>query len=339
VHEAAEDERYTIACAHVRIAVAEMPEENGKCSSSGQPASHLRQMKDKMGLGQVRKKVNRLGVHVRDRVQTFEPFARQQAYVRVNEKLVDRILKRLPGRKGYQLLDIAAGTGLMTRVAHLRARVIGAEVASVLLDIDLPALREARKELPPGAVKGYVCASTDRLPFTEAFDVALFANSLHLLDDQAKVNALAETRRVLHSGGVLAVNSAFYEGASPDESRPFYGRWIRRSIAEINQAMPLRKKSDRAQATRSLSASGYTELIACAGFQILEVRERRVLLSQAAVRAISSYKDFAMGALRATEEDANAASRALQASVQPTFRDLQMKYLPRKWLEIIAVKP
>ncbi len=36
---------------------------------------------------------------------------------------------------------------------------------------------------------------------------------------------------------------------------------------------------------------------------------------------------------------ADAASRALQACVQPTFRDLQMKYLPRKWLEIIAVKP
>jgi hypothetical protein len=50
----------------------------------------------------------------------------------------------------------------MTRVAHLRARVIGAEIDSVLLDIDLPALREARKELPPGALKGYVCASADR---------------------------------------------------------------------------------------------------------------------------------------------------------------------------------
>ncbi len=52
----------------------------------------------------------------------------------------------------------------------------------------------------------------------------MFANSLNLLDDQAKVDSLAETSRVLHAGGVLAVNSAFYEGASPDESRPFYGR-------------------------------------------------------------------------------------------------------------------
>jgi ubiquinone/menaquinone biosynthesis C-methylase UbiE len=273
-----------------------------------------------------------------DRVQTFEPFASQHAYIRVNEKLMDRILKRLPGRKRYDLLDMAAGTGLMTNVAHRRARAIGAAIYSVLLDIDLPALREARKEVPPGAVRGYVCASAECLPLAEAFDIAVFANSLHLLDDRAKVNSLAETRRVLHRGGVLAVNSAFYEGAAPDESKSFYGRWIRRSTAEINVTMPQRKKSERAQAARALSATGYTQLIACAGFQILEVRERRVLLSQAAVRAISSYRDFAMGALRAIDEDADAASRALQASVQPAFRDLQMKYLPRKWLEIIAVK-
>ena len=135
----------------------------------------------------------------------------------------------------------------------------------MLLDIDLPALREARKEVPPGAVKGYVCASADCLPFTEAFDMAVFANSLHLLDDHGKRNSLAETRRVLHPGGVLAVNSAFYGGASPDESRPFYGRWIRRSIAEINQAMPHRLKSERAQATRSLPASGYTEPVLASG--------------------------------------------------------------------------
>ena len=60
-------------------------------------------------------------MHVRHRVQTFEPFARQHAYIRVNEKLVDRMLKRLPERKHYELLDIAAGTGLMTKLAHFRA--------------------------------------------------------------------------------------------------------------------------------------------------------------------------------------------------------------------------
>ncbi len=61
VHEAAEDERYTIACAHVRIAVAEMLEENGSAQAAASTASHPRRMKDKIGLGQVRTKVNRLG--------------------------------------------------------------------------------------------------------------------------------------------------------------------------------------------------------------------------------------------------------------------------------------
>ncbi len=45
------------------------------------------------------------------------------------------------------------------------------------------------------------------------------------------------------------------------------------------------------------------------------------------------------GAAVATEEDAEAAARALQVTVRPTFRDLRMRYLPRRWLEIIAVRP
>ncbi len=274
-----------------------------------------------------------------ERARTFEPFARERAYIRVNERLIDRMLSHLPGRRRYQVLDIAAGTGLMTVIARSRAGARGAEIDSVLLDVDLAALREARREVPPDAVRGWVCASIDRLPLTEAFDMAIFANSIHLLDDRAKAASLAETRRVLRPGGVLAVNSAFYEGASPDGSRPFYGRWIRRAIGEINRSLPHRTRSDRAQAMMSLSASGYRDLVASAGFRVLEVRERHVLLSQAAVRAISSYRDFAMGALRATEEDADEASRALQMTVQATFHDLKMKYLPRRWLEVIAVRP
>jgi hypothetical protein len=87
-----------------------------------------------------------------------------------------------------------------------------------------------------------------------------------------------------------------------------------------------------------LTAENYRDLLNDAGFKILESRERRVLLSQAAVRAISSYKDFAMGALHATEGDAEEAAKALQATVKQTFHDLKMKYLPRTWLEILAVK-
>lgn len=274
-----------------------------------------------------------------ERGRTFESFAGENAYVRVNEKLAARMLRQAGRRDRYRLLDVAAGTGLMTTLARSQAHALGIELDSVLLDVDLAALTDARRKVPPDAVKGWVCASASHLPFGTAFDLVVFANSLHLLDDQAKADSLAETLRVLHRGGVLAVNSAFYDGAAPEETKPFYGRWMRRAIAEINEAQPGRKRSDRGQAANPLPASRYGELIACAGFRLVEMRERRVLLSQSAVRAISSYWDFAMGALRATEEDAEAASRALQVSVRPTFRDLRMRYLPRRWLEIIAVRP
>lgn len=270
-------------------------------------------------------------------VHSFDPFAQELAYIRVNERLVDRLIGRLRDCLRVRLLDVGCATGLMTSLARVRAKTAGIDLGATLLDVDLPVLRQARSELGRQDAS-YVHASADYLPFRENYDSAIFANSLHLLDGNAKGRALAEIRRVLHIGGILAINTTFYDGAYPEESKPFYGRWMRRAIAEINRRLPQRDKSEKAQAMDWLPASGYHELLEDAGFRVLESRERRVLLSQAAVRAISSYKEFAKGALHATDADADEAARALQVTVQQTFRDLQMKYLPRNWLEFIAVK-
>ena len=269
--------------------------------------------------------------------QIFEAFAKEQAYIQVNEKLVGRMLKQLDGCKTVHLLDVAAATGLMTSLADKLARAAGMELKSTLLDLDLSALQQARREVRAEHAD-YIYASADNLPLRGDYDAVIFANSIHLLDNEAKEKALAENRRILRDGGVLAVNTTFYDGAYPEESKPFYSRWIRRAIVEINRRLPQRLKSEKVQAMEWLPAEGYREMITFAGFRIVEMRERRVQLSQAAVRAISSYKEFAKGALHATDEDAEAAAGALQVTVQQTFRELQMKYLPRNWLEIVAVK-
>ena len=268
---------------------------------------------------------------------SFEPFAQELAYIRVNEKLVGRLMKRLGGCSTIRLLDVAAGTGLMTSLAHERARGTGSRLVATLLDLDLPALAWARNEVQADQAD-YIYASADQLPLNSQYDAVIFANSLHLLDAEAKQKALAECCRVLCPGGALAFNSTFYDGAYPEESKPFYSRWIRRSIMEINKRLPDRAKGEKVQAMEWLPADGYHELITTAGFRVVEMRERRVLLSQAAVRSISSYTEFAKGALHATDGDAEEASKVLQATVQQTFRELKMRYLPRNWLEIIAVK-
>ncbi|HWO72332.1 MAG TPA: methyltransferase domain-containing protein [Dehalococcoidia bacterium] len=268
---------------------------------------------------------------------SFEPFAEEVAYIRVNEKLVERLLRRLNHCPTIKLLDIAAGTGLLTSIAYERAKAAGAKLISTLLDLDFPALVQARLDVRADKAD-FVYASADYIPLRQDYDAVIFANSIHLLDDNAKRKALAETWRVLRPGGVLAVNTTFYEGAYPEGSKAFYSRWIRRALVEINQRLPRRKKLEKAQAMDWLSAENYRSLIGAAGFKVLEMRERRVRLSQAAVRAISAYREFAKGALHATDDDAVEASRALQATVQQTFRELKMKYLPRSWLEIVAVK-
>ena len=107
----------------------------------------------------------------------------------------------------------------------------------------------------------------------------------------------------------------------------------------MSRSRPNRKKVAQAQARRWLSPADYESLITTVGFQVREVRERRVLLSAAALRAISNYKDFAMGALHATEEDWLEACKALESTVGHALRDVDLKSLPHNWLEIIAMKP
>jgi ubiquinone/menaquinone biosynthesis C-methylase UbiE len=275
---------------------------------------------------------------VSEKPASFEPFAEELAYIRVNERLVDRLVRRLPAKSTVRLLDIAAGTGLMTNLAYERAKKAGSRLLSTLLDIDLPALHQARIDVPKQVGDGFLYASAAALPVRQCYDAVIFANSLHLLDGDSKEHALAESYRVLKPGGVIAINSTFFDGAYPEESKPFYSRWIRRSIVEINRRLPTREKGERVQAMEFLPAEAYLKLVNDAGFEVVETRERRVLLSQAAVRAISAYAEFAKGALHASDEDAAEASSVLQSTVQQTFRDLKMKYLPRIWLEIIAVK-
>jgi ubiquinone/menaquinone biosynthesis C-methylase UbiE len=153
--------------------------------------------------------------------QTFDSFASEKAYQRVNEQFVHQMFANLPPADRYQLLDIAAATGMMTRLAHSQAAATHAEIDSVLIDIDLSTLVRTRDEHPPPAAKGYVAASAESLPLREGFDLAIFANSIHLLSGEAKLNSLSEAWRVLRPGGVLGINSAFYDGAYPETAYRF----------------------------------------------------------------------------------------------------------------------
>jgi SAM-dependent methyltransferase len=104
---------------------------------------------------------------------------------------------------GATVLDIACGTGIVTRFAA-QAAAPGGAVTGV--DLGEPMLEVARAQPPPdgAAPIEYLQGSADALPVPDdGFDVATCHHGLQFFPD--RVAALREARRALKPGGRLAV--------------------------------------------------------------------------------------------------------------------------------------
>lgn len=100
-------------------------------------------------------------------------------------------------RPGQRTLDIACGTGVLTRMLPA---VVGPVPAPVGLDIS-PGMLAVAKQLSPDI--DWRCANADHLPFADAgFDRVLCQYGLMFFPD--RINALREMRRVLAPGGRVA---------------------------------------------------------------------------------------------------------------------------------------
>lgn len=113
-----------------------------------------------------------------------------------------RMLARVDPRPGENVLDVACGTGVLTRAA---AEIVGQNGSVAGVDINPDMLSLARK-LSDGqypAIEWREC-DAQSLPFEDdVFDIALCQLGLMFIPD--KVAALKEMRRVLKPGGRVAV--------------------------------------------------------------------------------------------------------------------------------------
>jgi ubiquinone/menaquinone biosynthesis C-methylase UbiE len=112
------------------------------------------------------------------------------------------LVARAALRPGERVVDIACGTGVVTRLAAQRVGVAGT-VAGV--DVNAGMLAVGRAAAPAGMAIDWYEASAEDLPLPdEAFDVALCQLALQFFAD--KPAALREMRRVLTPGGRLLLN-------------------------------------------------------------------------------------------------------------------------------------
>ena len=98
---------------------------------------------------------------------------------------------------GERVLDVACGTGVVTRLAAER---VGATGSATGLDINPGMLAVARSATPPNISIKWQEANAESLPFPDnAFNVVLCQMGLQFVP--GKLAALREMRRVLETGG------------------------------------------------------------------------------------------------------------------------------------------
>jgi ubiquinone/menaquinone biosynthesis C-methylase UbiE len=122
----------------------------------------------------------------------FEPYA---------DALADRVARRLAGRPSARVLEVAAGTGALTRAMTSR---LPPSVEIVATDLNRAMLDRASAVGTTRPVE-WRQADALALPFAaESFDVVVCQFGTMFFPDKPK--AFAEARRVLRTGGVLLLS-------------------------------------------------------------------------------------------------------------------------------------
>jgi ubiquinone/menaquinone biosynthesis C-methylase UbiE len=113
------------------------------------------------------------------------------------------------------VLEIGAGPGVGVELAAARVQkglVVGVDPSETMLEM---ARRRNREHIEVSRVE-FRLGTVDKLPLEgRTFDAAMAINSLHLWSDP--VRGLMEVRRILRSGGRIAVAMSRFSSAVPDK--------------------------------------------------------------------------------------------------------------------------
>jgi ubiquinone/menaquinone biosynthesis C-methylase UbiE len=165
---------------------------------------------------------------------------------------------------GERVLDIACGTGVVTRLAAERAGPNGAVAG---LDINPAMLAVARTVSSSGAPIEWHEASAESLPLADgSFDVVLSSLGLQFVPDKA--SALREMRRVLAPHGRLAIATVGPIPALFAILEQALARYVKREVAAFMRAVfSLHEPQELEKLTRD------------AGFRDVQVRSKLLTLT------------------------------------------------------------
>ncbi len=138
------------------------------------------------------------------RVEAWEDVSRSPVF----DRLAGRALALAAIEKNDTVVDLGAGTGLLTLAAAQAAETV------IAVDYSEPMLKRLAEHANNAGLAGVSCLRADlrQLPIEDAaVDIVVSSYAFHHLDNAGKELALAEARRVLRPGGRLVVLDMMFE--------------------------------------------------------------------------------------------------------------------------------
>lgn len=272
---------------------------------------------------------------------TFEPFAAHAFYTEVNRSLVHQALapdKLRSTNEPLTIVDMACGTGAVTRLIAEEMRSQGRQARIIGVDPSAEALRLAQKGMAEiGAKAEFFQGDTEDLPrLVHDADAAFFCNAIHLLaDKQATFKIMAS---ILAPKGIFACNSAFYTGAYVEGTERFYRLWTRRAIGWLRKEHPEAhvSRETKTMAMQWITADEYIQLLREGGFQKVDAVQEEAMMTVESYHDIGQYWLFIEGALPGIPLSLGAA--ALGTTVYQVGEELNLTDIPRNWLQLVAHK-
>ena len=272
---------------------------------------------------------------------TFEAFAAHAFYTEVNRSLVRQALAPLqarPTEKPLTIVDMACGTGAVTRLIAEEMKKQGRQARIIGVDPSAEALRHAQKGMAAiGAHAEFIQGDTEDLTrLVHNADAAFFCNAIHLLPD--KLSAFQLMASILAPQGIFACNSAFYTGAYVEGTERFYRLWTRRAIGWLRKEHPEVRVSreTKTMAMQWINADEYIQLLQAGGFQHIDAVQEEVMMTVESYHDIGQYWLFIEGALPGIPLALGAT--ALGTTVYETGAELNLTDIPRNWLQLISHK-
>jgi len=258
---------------------------------------------------------------------SFDKFAAHPFFKEVNEWLV----ARAGITPGSDVVDLGCGPGAVTELI-LTWMGVPPQGRVFAIDPSPSALAQAAHRVQSAIVR-FIQGTAERLSqLVPPVDTVIFCNAIHLIQDKAQV--LAGINRVLRSGGALALNTTFFNGAYSADTHRFYKLWVLRAVRWLRQQGWGVARGVKATAMEWLSPEEYRRLLQAAGFREthMELHEKR--LSCQAWEDISEFSLFIRGALPGIPLALGA--EALKIGVRQAMEELKLQTVPRIWLQAIA---